>query len=103
MINVKQVLTWVVMCLVCGAMTHTTLARSSDKQKSTAWLFGPTTTKGWIKYDDRDHHGDLRQRLRVQLTQADPDSDYPVLINGTQVGVVHTNSGGTGKLSITNQ
>src|SRR5438552_12894192 len=83
------------------ALATSAFADDSHKQKSIARLFGSSTTKGWVQYDDHLHgQSDLTQRLRVHVERAAPDADMPVMINDIFIATVHTNGGGTGKLDL---
>ena len=77
-------------------------ASSHHKFKSTAWLFGPTTMKGWAKFDQKKHGHNAQQRLRIKVEQGVPHQAFDVAINGVIVGTLTTNSGGTGRLTLNN-
>ena len=77
-------------------------ANPHQKHKATAWLFGPTTLKGWAKFDQKARHGEDLQRLRIKLERGVPHETLDVTINGVIVGTMTTNSGGTGRLTLGN-
>jgi hypothetical protein len=75
---------------------------ANQTSKAEARLFGQTSMKGFVRYEDRTrNNARSEQRIRVHINRAEPNQDYPVILNDTlQIGVVHTNAGGAGKLDL---
>jgi hypothetical protein len=72
----------------------------TQKLNSVARLFGDDSMKGTVKFEERSRHNSTTQRLRVQVVRAEANQDYPVMVNDVQIGVIHTNHGGVGRIDL---
>lgn len=50
-------------------------------------------------YRERSRRGDTVRRIQVQIERATPGAEYPVLLNGTQIGTIVVNDFGRGKFA----
>ncbi|MEX2219939.1 MAG: hypothetical protein WD749_14400 [Phycisphaerales bacterium] len=71
-------------------------ALAADGLRLEARLSGSgTAMKGQARYEERAvSRNRLQQRFKVQVERAAPNTTYPILVNGTKVGSITTNTFG---------
>jgi hypothetical protein len=72
----------------------------SAKYRVRARLFGETPMKGQARYEQRIKDGQTFKRFKVQIEKALPLQTFDVLVNGSVVGAITTNSLGRGKFEL---
>jgi hypothetical protein len=50
-------------------------------------------------YRERTRRGNIVRRIQVQIERATPGAEYPVLLNGTQIGTIVVNDFGRGRFA----
>ena len=75
-------------------------SNSHSHHKANAKFFGPSSIKGWAKYEEKHQGGQLTQRLHVKINHAEPHQTLDVYIDGDVIGTINTNGGGSGKLDL---
>jgi hypothetical protein len=63
-----------------------------------AALAGETAATGEAGFETKTEHGQTESSFEIEVINATAGLDYDVLVDGTRVGSVHTNSVGKGKL-----